>query len=156
MYEARSIAVCCWHASAPVNRSRFTCNANKYLQFTAKQTKPSPLVCVYWLSINCSALVTILTINIILTINVRQINNFSWKSQSRQTNRLTLWTHLPAVLGLVYKTSQEIWNVPHCLEPALRWVSHGQASTEHKPTLNTIHTLFPLQCKLNNDNIFQL
>jgi len=38
MYEASSIAVCCWHASAPVKRSRFTCSANKYLQFTAPVT----------------------------------------------------------------------------------------------------------------------
>lgn len=44
MYEARSIAVCCWQASAPVNRSRFTCNANKYLQFTAQA---SSVKCVH-------------------------------------------------------------------------------------------------------------
>lgn len=38
MYEARSMAVCCWHARAPVRRSRLICNANKYLQFTAPVT----------------------------------------------------------------------------------------------------------------------
>jgi len=32
IYEARSIAVCCWHASAPFSRSRFTCSAKRYLQ----------------------------------------------------------------------------------------------------------------------------
>jgi len=37
MYEASRTAVWSWHGIVPVSRSRFTCNANRYLQYTQQR-----------------------------------------------------------------------------------------------------------------------